>query len=89
MHMARILRAVVLPELKARAPVNTGSLRRSIKIVQRGPAVELRGNFYGRFVSIQGQSGLNVATLAMQIIEQRRDEIRERLKAALRSEFGI
>ena len=87
--MANILRAVVLPQLRARAPKRTGALQRSLKVIRRGSAIELRGLFYGRFVSAQGQPGKTVARLAMQIIEDNRDQIRERLKVAIRRELGI
>ena len=87
--MVNILRAVVLPQLRQRAPKRTGALQRSLKVVQRGSAIELRGLFYGRFVAIKGNPELTVARLAMQIIEDNRDQIRERLKEAIRRELGI
>ena len=87
--MADILRSVVLPQLRARAPKRTGALVRSLKVVRRGSGIELRGLFYGRFTSVPGQPGKTVARLAMEIIEDNRDQIRERLKVAILRELGV
>ena len=87
--MAAILRREMLPELKRRAPKRTGALQRSLKIVQRGSGVELRGVFYGRFVSIKESPGLTVARLALNILEEKRSTIRTLLADAIRRELGI
>ena len=80
---AQVLRRRVIPQLRSVAPRRTGSLIRSLKIVQRGSRVELRGNFYGRFV--RTRDGQSLARLAMQLIEESRSEIRAEIQALLRS----
>ena len=86
--MARILRRILLPELRSQVPRRTGKLQRSLVIIQRGAAGELRGIFYGRFIAA-GPSRDNVAAIAMRIIESRRPEIYQQLKLALRQELGV
>ena len=87
--IAGILRREMLPELKRRAPKRTGALEKSLKIVQRGASVELRGIFYGRFVSIKGSPGLTIARLALTILEEKRSRIRTLLGDAIRRELEI
>ena len=86
--MAGILRQVLLPALRSRAIVRTGNLQRSLKIVQRGEGINLEGAFYGRFAKAAG-TNRTIVDEAMDIIESRRDEIRARLKEAIRRELGI
>ena len=87
--MAGILRREMLPELRRRAPKRTGALQRSLRIVHSGSSVELRGVFYGRFVSIKGAPGLTIARLALNILEEKRGAIRTLLGDAIRRELGI
>ena len=86
--MASILRSVIIPTLRTKALVRTGALQRSLKIVQRGEGVTLEGIFYGRFARNK-ESNKSIVDEAMDLIEARRDEIRERLKSAIRRELGI
>ena len=86
--MAGILRSVLIPTLRTRALVRTGALRKSLKIIQRGEGVTLEGAFYGRFARDK-ETNKSVVDHAMDIIESRRDEIRERLKTAIRRELNI
>ena len=87
--IAGILRREMLPELRRRAPKRTGALQRSLRIARRGSSVELRGIFYGRFVSIKGSPGLTIARLALNILEEKRSRIRTLLGDAIRRELGI
>ena len=86
--MAGILRSVLIPSLRTKALVRTGALQRSLKIVQRGEGVTLEGIFYGRFARNK-ESNKSIVDEAMDLIESRRNEIRERLKSAIRRELGI
>ena len=86
--MAGILRQVLIPALRAKALVRTGTLRKSLKIVQRGEGVTLEGAFYGRFARDK-ETNKSIVDHAMDEIESRRNEIRERLKTAIRRELGI
>ena len=86
--MASILRSVLIPTLRTKALVRTGALQRSLKIVQRGEGVTLEGIFYGRFARNK-ESNKSIVDEAMDLIESRRDEIRERLSSAIRRELGI
>ena len=86
--LARVLRNVVLPELKANVPRNTGKLARSLKIERRGEAVELRGVFYGRFIQAGSQRD-TVSGLAMRIIDRRADQIKDQLAIAIKSRLGV
>ena len=49
-RFAQSARRRLLPELRRRTPVDTGKLRRSLKVVQRGSRVVLQGLGYGRQV---------------------------------------
>lgn len=85
--MADILRRVLLPELRAAVPRKSGQLRKSLVVVNEGAAVELRGVFYGRFVETTFRE--SVADTAMRILENRKVEIRELMKLAIRRELGV
>lgn len=84
---AEVLREVVLPILKSRVPKRTGRLSRSLNIRHRGGVVELRGDFYGPLVN-RGQRD-SVAAIAMDIVEQRRDEIRDGIAKGVRAFLGV
>ena len=86
--LGRVLRSVLLPALRAKALVRTGTLQRSLKIVQRGSGINLEGAFYGRFARGEGNKK-TIVDHAMDILESHRDEIRERLKDAIRRELNI
>ena len=86
--MAGILRQVLIPALRAKALVRTGNLQRSLKIVQRGEGINLEGSFYGRFARNK-ESNKSIVDEAMDLIESRRNEIRERLGSAIKRELGI
>ena len=49
-RFAKSARRRLLPELRRRTPVDTGKLKRSLTLRQRGSRVELRGEGYGRHV---------------------------------------
>ncbi len=86
--VAKVLRRFLIPALKSRVPRRTGKLSRSLKIVQRGPAIELRGIFYGRFLRI-GPSRDTIAELAMDIIASNRAAIIAMIRAEYRREVGV
>ena len=48
---AKALRRRMLPVLKSEVPVRTGNLKNSLRIVQRGKFVELRGAHYADFIN--------------------------------------
>ena len=84
---AEVLREVVLPILKSRVPKRTGRLSRSLNIRHRGGVVELRGDFYGPLVN-RGQRD-SVAAIAMDIVEQQRDGIRDGIAKGVRAFLGV
>ena len=84
---ARILRNYVLPRIRSRAPRRTGRLRRSLRIIQRGSRIELRGVFYTPMV--RDSTGKSVEDIAMDIIEENRDEIRAQIRTQVRRELGL
>ena len=80
---AEVLRRRVLPKMRRVAPRRTGSLIRSFRILQQGSHVEMRGNFYGRFINTT--DGRSLAVVAMELIEEARSEIRDEIAQKLRS----
>ena len=81
--MAKIIRQYVLPIVRGRAPRRSGRLQGSLRIVQRGAAVELRGVFYGRFVRFGDDGQQTMDGLVMDVIEERADAIRAALSAEI------
>ena len=82
---ARALRKIVLPELRSRVPVDTGALKSSLRIRQRGTRVQLLGTDYAPFVRWnRGGRFTSVASEAHHIVFRRREAIRQEIRAALR-----
>ena len=79
--MARILRSVLLPALRGKAIVRTGALQRSLKIVQRGEGDDTWKGYFMAGLPGTKETNKSVVDHAMdEILESRRNEIRERLK---------
>ena len=84
--MATILRRTMLPAIKARVSRRTGRLQRSLRIVQRGSSIELRGVFYAQLARM-GPGRDTVAEIAMDWIERNRPMVRALLAEAVRREL--
>ena len=84
---ARIIRNYVLPRIRSRVPFRTGRLRRSLRVIQRGSRIELRGAFYAPMV--RDSAGKSVEDIAMDVIEESRNEIRGLIRAEVRRELGL
>ena len=80
---AAVLRSRVVPQLRLIAPRRTGVLVDSIEVVRRGATVELRAAFYGRFVKTVDNR--DFARVAMQLVEDSKDEIRQAIENRLRA----
>ena len=70
---AEVLRRELLPELRRLVPRRTGRLQKSLRIVQRGTEVSLRGVFYGNLVVFQG--GKTVASVNQDLFGKRHREL--------------
>ena len=83
----KVIRKLILPRLRKAVPKRTGALRRSLKVRRVGRRVELKGNFYSRFVSWRpkgGSSGVfTVASVANGMFYNSRSEIREAVRRQL------
>ena len=78
------IRRRVLPRLRKAVPKRTGALRKSLKVRRVGRRIELKGNFYSRFVSWRPARGssevLTVALQANRVYQGSRDEIRDAVR---------
>lgn len=80
---ARVMRRRILPTIRARSPERTGTLKRSLKIQNEGPSVQLRGVWYAQLVRWDGGQK-SVATEAMNAIASQRFIIRREIAAEIR-----
>ena len=78
------IRRRVLPWLRKAVPKRTGALRKFLKIRRVGRRIELKGNFYSRFVSwrpARGSSQVRTGALVANAqFEDAREEIREAVR---------
>lgn len=86
--MAKVVRRVVLPALRAAVPRRTGRLRQSIRVVARDGVVDILGVFYGAFIRI-GPRRQTLPELALDIIARNRPLIRAELGEAIKRELRI
>ena len=85
---AKVIRQVVIPALRVQVPIRTGRLRSSLRVVQRGAYLELRGVFYGRFQRL-GPGRDTIAERAMDIIAANKNLIRNQARIELRRALGV
>ena len=87
----KVLRNFIVPELRRHAPVRTGKLRRSIRVIQRGGGVEIRGQFYGQLVRfrspVSGQI-VNMPGLTIEVILRNKARIVAEYRAAVQAAIG-
>ena len=75
---------LVMPALRARMPVRSGRLKKSMRLTLRGTTIELIGIFYARLVLI-GPSRHTVQTIFIRLIEQNAGAIRAAIALAIRT----
>ena len=80
----KVIRKQILPRLRKAVPKRTGGLRRSLKVRRVGNRVQLKGNFYSRWVSWRPKEGSlqvrTVASVANGMFRASRSEIREAVR---------
>lgn len=78
-----VINRLVMPALRARMPVRSGRLQKSLRLTRVGTTIELIGIFYARLVKI-GSAKNTVQGLFIKLVEQHAGAIREAIAAAIR-----
>ncbi|MCY4385399.1 MAG: hypothetical protein OXE44_19895 [Nitrospinae bacterium] len=87
---ARVLRRRLIPQLKSRVPNRTGKLANSLRLQETRDNVQLRGVFYARMVRFpKGELNQSVASVAFEIIDKSRREIKAEIRREIRRELSI